>query len=129
MMKRTTSLPTSSTTSARVEIARALRHLHRLARAEQPHHLDELDVERHAAAGQRRDRRLDALDRARMVRAPYVDKLVGIARLLEMIGEIGPEIGQASIGLPDRPVHILATSGGPEQSQCPRPPTLGTTHP
>src|SRR3546814_18023365 len=125
MMKRTTSLPTSSTTSARVEIARALRHLHRLARAEQPHHLDELDVERHAAAGQRRDRRLDALDRARMVRAPYVDKLVGIARLLEMIGEIGPELGPASIGLPHRPVHIVSKAGGRDKGRVHPPPNLG----
>src|SRR3546814_12821223 len=56
----------------------------------------------------------------------YVDKLVGIARLLEMIGEIGPEIGPASIGLPDRPVHIVAKAGGAEQRKFHRLPIVGT---
>src|SRR3546814_1151369 len=55
----------------------------------------------------------------------YVDKLVGIARLLEMIGEIGPEIGPASIGLPDRPVHIVAKAGGEEQRQFHGLPIVG----
>ena len=35
------------------EIARALRHLDRLAGAQQPHHLHQLDVERRLALGQR----------------------------------------------------------------------------
>src|SRR3546814_2886803 len=58
----------------------------------------------------------------------YVDKLVGMARLLEMIGEIGPEIGPASIGLPDRPVHIVAKAGGAEQRQFHRLPIVGKSY-
>ena len=60
------------------EAARALRHLDQLAAAQQPHHLDELDVER-GPAGQRLDRRLGALHRAGMIGAPDVDQLVGLS--------------------------------------------------
>ena len=46
IMNRTASRPTSSTTSRkRHELAGALRHLHRLAGAQQPHELHDLDVE------------------------------------------------------------------------------------
>src|SRR3546814_12920175 len=56
---------------------------------------------------------------------PYPTLVRSIARLLEMIGEIGPEIGPASIGLPDRPVHIVAKAGGAEQRQFHRLPIVG----
>src|SRR3546814_4456296 len=46
-------------------------------------------------------------------------------RLLEIRGEIGPEIGPASLGLPDRPVHIVAKAGGAEQRQFHRLPIVG----
>jgi hypothetical protein len=69
-----------STTSVRQrdEIAGPLGHLHRLAIAQQLHHLHQLHLERLCLcprAGQRRHRRLDPLDRARMVRAPDIDQL------------------------------------------------------
>jgi hypothetical protein len=48
------------------EVARALAHLDRLAGAQQPHHLHQLDVQRRAPR-QRLHRGADALDRAGVV--------------------------------------------------------------
>ena len=122
-MKRTTSLPTSSTTSASVTKSPArLRHLHRLAAAEQPHHLDQLDVEVDAAVGQRLHRRLHALDRAGMVGAPDVDQMVGVLGLLPVIGGVGAEIGPAAVRLLHRPVLVVAELRRAEQGQLDRLP-------
>ena len=109
------------------EIARALRHLHRLAAAQQLDHLHQLDVERDRLAlalGQRRDRGLDPLDRAGVVGAPDVDQLVGACGLLHVIGEVGAEIGPAAVALADRPVLVVAEPGRAEQRQLDRLPVL-----
>src|SRR3546814_14597113 len=80
---------------------------------------------RSLSAGQRRDRRLDPLDRAGMVGAPDVDQFVGRLRLLEMIGEVGAEIGPASVRLPDRAILVVAEAGRSEQRQFHRLPIVG----
>src|SRR3546814_2898828 len=85
----------------------------------------QLDVETGLSAGQRRDRRLDPLDRAGMVGAPDVDQFVGRLRLLEMIGEVGAEIGPASVRLPDRAILVVAEAGRSEQRQFHRLPIVG----
>ena len=101
----------------RHEAAGALRHLHGLAGAQQAHHLDELDVERHAPLRQRVHGRGDALGRAAMVRAPNVDERVRALRLGQVIGHVDAEIGPAAVRLADRPILIVAVSRGAEQRQ------------
>ena len=62
--------PTWSTTSRSVtKRACALRHLKRLAIPEQPHQLDQLDVQRHPSFGQCRHRRLHTLYIAAVIRS------------------------------------------------------------
>jgi hypothetical protein len=73
------------------------------------HQLDQLDVERHAPVRQRRDRRLHPLDIAAVIGAEHVDQLVEAAlHLVEVIGDVGGEIGPAAVGLLHRPVHVVA---------------------
>ena len=60
-----------------------------------------------------------------MVGAPDVDQLVGVLRLLIMIGEVGAEIGPAPVRFLDRPVLIVAEFGRAEQRQFNRLPILG----
>ena len=50
---------------------------------------------------------------------------VGRLRLLEMIGEVGAEIGPAAVRLADRPVLVVAELGRAEQRQLDRLPILG----
>ena len=69
------------------------------------HHLHQLDVEGHIASsalGERGDGSLDPLDRARVVRTPDVDQRIGVLGLLEVIGEIGAEVGPRAVGFLDR---------------------------
>ena len=109
----------------RHEIARALAHFDQFAVAHEPDHLDQLDVELGLAAGERLYRRNDALDGARMVRPPDIDQLVGRLGLLEVIGEIGTEIGPGAVRLLDRPILIVAELRRAEQRQFDRFPVLG----
>ena len=60
-----------------------------------------------------------------MIGAPDVDQFVGIARLLEMIGQIHAEIGPAPIRFTDRTVLVIAKFRRPEQRQRDRLPVLG----
>src|SRR3546814_10746763 len=60
-----------------------------------------------------------------MVGAPDVDQFVGILAFLEMIGEIGAEVGPASVGLLDRTILIVAELRRTEQRQFDRLPILG----
>ena len=96
------------------EVSGTFRHLHRLAAAEQPHHLDEPDVEIDPPIGQRLHRRLDALDGAGVVGAPDVDQVIGLLRFLPVIGGIGAEIGPAAVRLLDRPILVVAELGRAE---------------
>ena len=100
----------------RDEIAGALRHLHRLAVAQQLHQLHDLDVERRLARGDRLDRRLHALDVAAVIGAPDVDQVAKAAvELVLVIGDVGGEIGVAAVRLDQRPIDIVAEGGGAEQ--------------
>ena len=100
----------------RDEIARAFRHLHRLAVAQQPHELHDLDVERGLAAADRLHRRLHALDVAAMIGAEHVDHVAEAAiELVLVIGDIGGEIGVAAVRLDQRTVDVVAIGGGAEQ--------------
>ena len=58
---------------------RALRHLHRLTGAEQPHELADLDVQIGGAAAQSRDRRLQPFDITCVVGAEDIDHMVKAA--------------------------------------------------
>ena len=81
----------------RDEIAGAFRHLHRLAVAQQPHELHDLDVERGLAVADALHRRLHALDVAAMIGAEHVDHVEEAAiDLVLVIGDVGGEIGVAS---------------------------------
>ena len=60
-----------------------------------------------------------------MVRTPDVDQRICSLRLLEVIGQIGAEIGPAAIALLDRTVLIIAELGRAEQRQFDRLPILG----
>src|SRR3546814_11068189 len=60
-----------------------------------------------------------------MIGAPDVDQFVGALRLLEMIGEVGAEIGPAAVRLLDRTVLIVAEPRRAEQRQFDRLPILG----
>ncbi len=93
----------------RNEIAGALRHLHRFAVAQQLDELDDLDVERALAAGDRRDRRLHALDIAAVIGAPDVDHVDEAAVELGLVvGDVGGEIRVAAVGLQQRTVDVVA---------------------
>ena len=110
-------MPTSSTTSRkRDEVAGALRHLHRLAVAQQLHELDDLDVERRLAGGHRLHRRLHALDVAAMIGAPDVDQIAKAAvELVLVIGDVGGEVGVGAVRLDQRTIDVIAIGGGAEQ--------------
>ncbi len=60
-----------------------------------------------------------------MVRAPDVDQRVGAFGFLEVVGEIGTEIGPAAVGFADRAVLVVAESGRTEQGQLNGLPVLG----
>ena len=92
----------------------------RMCAAQQPDHLDKLDVEPCPALGQRLNRRRDPLDRAGVVGAPDVDQLIGALCLLKMIGEIGAEIGPFAARFADRAVLIVAEPGRAEQRRLNR---------
>ena len=67
----------------------------------------------------------DPLDRAGVIGAPDVDQLVGALRLLEVIGEIGAEIGPRAVRLLDRAILIVTELGRAEQRQLDRLPIVG----
>ena len=60
----------------------------------------------------------------RMIGAPDVDQRVGAFGLLQMIGDVGAEIGPAAVRLLDRPVLVVAELGRAEQGQLDRLPIL-----
>ena len=100
----------------RDELACPLRHFHRLAGAQQPDELHDLDVEFGLAAAHRRDRRLHALDVAAVIGAPDVDQVAEAAVELRcVIGDVGGEIGVAAVRFLQRPVDIVAERGRAEQ--------------
>ena len=70
--------------------------------------MHQLDIEIDLTTGQRIDRRLDPLDRARMVSTPDVDHGIDALAFLEMISEVSAEIGPAAAGFLDGPVLIIA---------------------
>ena len=70
--------------------------------------MHQLDIEIDLTTGQRIDRRLDPLDRARMVSTPDVDHRIDALAFLEMISEVSAEIGPAAVGFLDGPVLIIA---------------------
>jgi hypothetical protein len=77
-----------------------LRHLHRLAAAQQLHKLDDLDIEERLLLGDRSDRRLDALDVATVVGTPDVDKIAEPAlELVAVISNVRGEIGVRAVRL------------------------------
>ena len=59
-----------------------------------------------------------------MIRTPDVDHLIGVAGLLEVVGEVDAEVSPASICLADRPVLIIAKERRAEQRQLDRLPVL-----
>ena len=101
----------------RDKAARPFGHFNGLTAAQQAHHLHKLNIEIDFAIGQRVDRRLDALDGTRMIRAPDVDHGVNALTFLEMIGKVSAEIGPAAVGFLDWPVLIIAKLRRPEQGK------------
>ena len=127
MMKRKTSLPTSSTTSRNVTKVPARFDMRTgCALVEQVHQLADLDVERRGAVGHRLHRRLHALDVAAVIGAPDIDHRVeAAAELVAVIGDVGGEIGPRAVGFLEWPVDIVAELGGAEQGLRTRLPIVG----
>ena len=110
----------------RDEGAGAFRHLEGLAALEEADELAELDVERHAVLRERGDGGAHALDVAAVVGAEDVDELVVAALdLVEVVGDVGGEVGPAAVGLLDRAVGVVAVGGGAEEGLLARLPVLG----
>ena len=105
IMKRTTSLPTSSTTSR--SVTKLPERLDILAGAPWRISLtiwQSLTSSSDCAVGQRRHGRLHALDVTPVVGAPDVDQGVRAAfDLVEMVGDVGGEVGPTSVRFADRP--------------------------
>ena len=59
-----------------------------------------------------------------MVRAPDINQGIGFVGFLEVIGEIGAEIGPCPVRLLDRPVLVIAELGRTEQRQLNRLPVF-----
>ena len=98
------------------EIARALRHLHRFARAQQPYKLHDFHIEHTLAVRDRLHGGLHPLDVAAVVGAPHVDHLGKAAvELGFVVGDVGGEVSIAAVRFEQRTIDVVAESGGAEQ--------------
>src|SRR6516162_1852652 len=113
-MKRTASLPTSSTTSRKVTKSPARFDI--FTGSQESDELDDFDVERGLLAGDRLHCGLHALDIAAMVGAPNVDEITKAAvELVLVIGDVGGEVGVGAVRLDQRTIDVVAERGGAEQ--------------
>ena len=93
----------------RDEVAFALAHRQLLAAAEQAHELHETDLEAVARRAERHQRAAHARDVAVMVRAPDVDQqIVAALPLVEVVGDVGGEIGLLAVGAHHHAVFVVA---------------------
>ena len=104
---------------------RPFRHLHRPAVVQQVDQTADLDVQGAGAFGHRLDRRLHALDVAPVVGAPDVDHGLETApELVQVIGDVGGEVGPRAVRFLQRPVDVVAEPGGAEQHLGPGLPVV-----
>ena len=97
------------------EIAFAFTHGDLLAAAEQAYQLHEAHFETVAGQAEGHERATHARHVAVVVRAPDVDQqLVAALALVEVIGDVGGEIGLLAIGAHHHPILVIAELGGLE---------------
>ena len=99
----------------RDEIAFAFAHGELLAAAEQTHQLHQADLERIRGAAEGHQRAAHARDVAVMIRAPDVDQqFVPALQFVEVIGDVGGEVGFLTIGADHHAVFVVAELRGLE---------------
>ena len=111
------------------ELAAPLRHLHLFPAPHHLHQLHQRDVEEFGRIAQGGEHCPHPGDVAVMIGAPDVDDAVEPAVVLvDVVRDVGHEIGEAPVGLPQHPVLVVAEVRGAEPERAvglEREPALG----